>query len=80
MGREIWAAVTERNIVTTDTIPLQNAFLCQDCSRICESAKRCPFCTSAALLGLAGVLNRESDARMAQRVSAVIEKLDTVLQ
>jgi RNA polymerase subunit RPABC4/transcription elongation factor Spt4 len=66
--------------MTTDTIPLGNAFLCQDCHRIGESAKRCPSCTSSALLGLAGVLNRESDADMAKRILAAIEQLDTVLQ
>ena len=40
-------------------IPLWSAYLCQDCSCVGNNAKQCPGCASAALLGLASVLDRE---------------------
>jgi len=39
-------------------MPLSNAYLCQDCSCIGNCAEQCPACASLALMGLAGVLNR----------------------
>jgi hypothetical protein len=39
-------------------IPLDRAYLCQDCHCVGNSAERCPACASGALMGLAGVLNR----------------------
>ena len=42
------------------TIALENAFLCLDCDRIGDDAKRCPACLSEALLGLDAVLNRSA--------------------
>jgi hypothetical protein len=42
-------------------IPLVSAYLCQDCNCIGNSAKQCPACASVALLGLAGVLDREPE-------------------
>ena len=65
----------------TYTIALGEAFLCSDCDRIGQSAVRCPSCASEhGLTPLASFLNRESDADMAVRILAAIEKLDTVLQ
>jgi hypothetical protein len=42
-------------------IPLKRAYLCQDCNCIGNCAGQCPACASHALIGLAGVLNREAD-------------------
>jgi hypothetical protein len=43
-------------------MPLGNAYLCQDCSSIGNCATQCPACASEVLMGLAGVLDRESRA------------------
>jgi len=40
-------------------IPLNSAYLCQDCNAVGNSSMRCPACASQALLGLAGVFDRE---------------------
>jgi len=41
-------------------MPLKRAYLCQDCDCIGNCAEHCPACASEALIGLAGVLNREA--------------------
>lgn len=43
-------------------IPLEAAYLCQDCNAIGNSAMQCPACASEVLLSLAVVLNREDVA------------------
>ena len=45
---------------TLQHIPLANAYLCQDCNCIGNCAVQCQACASEALIGLAGVLNREA--------------------
>lgn len=40
-------------------IPLGSAYLCLDCNAVCNSPEQCPACASEALMGLAGVLQRE---------------------
>jgi len=40
-------------------IPLNSAYLCQDCDSVGNSAMRCPACASQALMGLAGVFDRK---------------------
>jgi hypothetical protein len=40
-------------------MPLTRAYLCQDCNCIGNCAEQCPACASEALMGLAGVLDRE---------------------
>jgi hypothetical protein len=40
-------------------IPLDSAYLCQDCNCIGNCAEQCPACASGVLMGLAGVLDRE---------------------
>jgi hypothetical protein len=40
-------------------IPLNSAYLCQDCDAVGNSSMRCPACASEVLLGLAGVFERE---------------------
>lgn len=40
-------------------IPLDSAYLCQDCNCVSNSSRRCPACASEVLMGLAGILNRE---------------------
>lgn len=44
-------------------IPLACAYLCTDCNCVSNSSRRCPACASEALMGLAGILNREEDIR-----------------
>lgn len=46
-------------------IPLSSAYLCQDCNCIGNNANHCPACASSALLGLAGVLDREPKKELA---------------
>lgn len=45
--------------VTMQHMPLKWAYLCQDCNCIGNCAEQCPACASRALIGLAGVLDRE---------------------
>ncbi len=45
---------------TTQHIPLASAYLCQDCNCVCNNANQCPACASLVLMGLSGVLNRET--------------------
>jgi len=48
-------------------IPLESAYLCQDCDCVGNSATHCPACASTALMNLAAVLNRnevEADITM----------------
>jgi hypothetical protein len=40
-------------------IPLESAYLCQDCNCVGNCAEQCPACASAVLLNLAAVLDRE---------------------
>ncbi|MGA7341865.1 MAG: hypothetical protein WBE72_04910 [Terracidiphilus sp.] len=49
--------------VAMQHMPLTHAYLCQDCNCIGNCARQCPACASEALIGLAGVLNRETDDR-----------------
>ena len=39
-------------------IPLNSAYLCQDCEAVGNSAMQCPACASRVLLSLAGVFGR----------------------
>jgi hypothetical protein len=39
-------------------IPLESAYLCQDCDCIGNCAEQCPACASSVLLNLASVLDR----------------------
>ena len=45
--------------ISMQTMPLTRAYLCQDCNSIGNCSVHCPACGSHALMGLAGVLNRE---------------------
>jgi hypothetical protein len=47
-------------------MPLSSAYLCEDCHCVGNCAEQCPACASAALMGLAGVLNREQPREKAQ--------------
>jgi hypothetical protein len=44
-------------------IPLNSAYLCQDCNAVGNSSIRCPACASEVLMGLAGVFDREEESR-----------------
>jgi len=48
--------------VSMQHFPLMRAYLCQDCNSIGNCAQHCPACASEALMGLAGVLNREPES------------------
>jgi hypothetical protein len=48
--------------VSMQHMPLTRAYLCQDCSCIGNCAEQCPACASHALIGLAGVLNRDAES------------------
>ena len=43
----------------TQHIPLEHAYLCQDCESVGNNARKCPACASAVLMCLSTVLNRE---------------------
>lgn len=43
-------------------IPLNSAYLCQDCDAIGNSSMRCPACASGVLMGLAGLYDREEES------------------
>ncbi len=59
-------------IATMQHIPLAHAYLCQDCNSIGNCSVQCPACASCVLMGLAGVLDRETDAVLS---SATLERL-----
>jgi hypothetical protein len=42
-------------------MPLNSAYLCQDCSSVGNCSKQCPACASSVLIGLATVLDREEE-------------------
>ena len=47
-------------------IPLTCAYLCADCHCVGNCASHCPACASRALIGLAGVLDREERGEIAR--------------
>jgi hypothetical protein len=55
-------------------IPLESAYLCQDCNCVSNCSRRCPACASEVLMGLAGVLNRDTEPDASTR--ALIEFYD----
>jgi hypothetical protein len=46
-------------LLSIQYMPLASAYLCEDCHCVGNCAEQCPACASEALMGLAGVLNRE---------------------
>ena len=52
--------------VSMQHMPLSSAYLCEDCHCVGNCAEQCPACASEALMGLAGVLNREQPKEKAQ--------------
>ncbi|MGA3133760.1 MAG: hypothetical protein ABSD59_23585 [Terracidiphilus sp.] len=50
-------------------MPLMRAYLCEDCNCIGNCAEQCPACASRALIGLAGVLNREPKEEAEQELA-----------
>lgn len=43
-------------------IPLNEAYLCQDCDAVGNSSMQCPACASEVLLSLAGIFDRRENA------------------
>jgi hypothetical protein len=43
-------------------IPLNSAYLCQDCDSVGNNSMRCPACGSGVLMGLAGVFDRREES------------------
>ncbi len=56
----------QMTFVSMQHIPLSTAYLCEDCHCVGNCAEQCPACASEALMGLAGVLNREQPMEKAQ--------------
>jgi hypothetical protein len=50
-------------IATMDHIPLNSAYLCQDCNAVGNNSRQCPACASSSLLGLASVFDREEERK-----------------
>ena len=40
-------------------MPLNTAYLCQDCDAVGNCSEQCPACASRVLMGLAGVFDRK---------------------
>lgn len=51
--------MTIDTIATMSYIPLQTAYLCQDCDAVGNCSTQCPACASEALLALACVYDRK---------------------
>jgi hypothetical protein len=55
----------QRNSMTAammNDIPLNSAYLCQDCNAVGNSSTQCPAYASEVLMGLAGVFDRKEEA------------------
>ena len=50
-------------------IPLSVAYLCQDCSVVCNCPDQCPACASYVLMGLSTVLERKQEKKSRARNS-----------
>jgi ferredoxin len=59
--------------VAMQHIPLSRAYLCQDCNSVGNCAERCPACASHVLMGLATILDRESQELLAQEPALIVE-------
>jgi hypothetical protein len=49
---------------TMQHIPLECAYLCQDCNCVGNCPNRCPACASVVLMCLSGVLDREPESNL----------------
>jgi hypothetical protein len=43
-------------------IPLNSAYLCQDCNAVGNNPTQCPACASEVLMGLASLFDRRGEA------------------
>jgi len=59
--------------VSIQHMPLNNAYLCEDCHCVGNCAEQCPACASEALMSLAGVLNREQPDEKAPWIYAQVD-------
>jgi rubrerythrin len=49
-------------VMETTHIPLEQAWLCENCGSIGDNPQQCPACADAtALVSLAGILNRSEE-------------------
>jgi hypothetical protein len=48
----------------TNYMPLNSAYLCQDCDSVGNSSIQCPACASQALMGLSSVFDRRHEERI----------------
>ena len=61
-------------------MPLECAYLCADCHCVGNCASHCPACASRAIIGLAGILNREEPAISKMNLAlSVVNKVDRIL-
>ena len=65
--------------VSMQTVPLTRAYLCQDCNSIGNCSGHCPACGSQALMGLAGVLNRESQEEIPHGIQHGLERMTALV-
>ncbi len=64
-------------LLSIQYMPLANAYLCEDCNCVGNCAEQCPACASEALMGLAGVLNREQSHEKIESTFRVKLKLSS---
>lgn len=48
-------------LINSDHFPLDKAFLCEDCQEVHRNSEQCPACASRNIMGLARILNRDTD-------------------
>ena len=64
-------------LLSIQYMPLASAYLCEDCNCVGNCAEQCPACASEALMGLAGVLNREQSHEKIESTFRVKLKLSS---
>jgi len=60
------------------SIPINAAYICQDCDHVGNRAEKCTKCSSVSVMGLAKVINREVKPP-SERVQKMCIELDSVL-
>jgi hypothetical protein len=65
--------------VSMQHMPLNSAYLCEDCHCVGNCAEQCPACASEALMSLAGVLDREHPRERAQMTYAQMDTRPSLL-
>src|SRR5580658_11341640 len=61
------------NLDSKQHMPLNSAYLCENCHCVGNRAEQCPACASESLMSLAGVLNRNQPKESAQMTYAQMD-------